>query len=70
MESQAVNYLSLGLSVASIVMTVINHKRVRSTCCGKVAEMSLDIDNTSPALKLPPPPPEGVAIVVGSAQGR
>ena len=26
----------------------INHKRVRSTCCGSHGEVSLDIENTSP----------------------
>ena len=37
------------LSLLGTVYTAINHRRIRSTCCGKVAEASLDIENTSPA---------------------
>jgi hypothetical protein len=30
------------------VYKVVNHKRVRSSCCGKKLEASLDIENTTP----------------------
>ena len=39
------------ISVAGIVYTAVNHKRVRSNCCGKVLEVSLDIDATTPNTK-------------------
>ena len=34
--------------VAGLIYTAINHKRVRSTCCGRQVEASLDIENTTP----------------------
>jgi len=30
------------------VYMVVNHKRIRSSCCGKKLEASLDIENTTP----------------------
>jgi len=46
------------LGVVSIIVTslgavyaAVNHKRVRSNCCGKIAEASLDIDTTTPPVK-------------------
>jgi hypothetical protein len=35
-------------SVGSVVVGVINHKRIRSNCFGKTLEVSLDIESTSP----------------------
>jgi len=29
-------------------ITAINHTRVRSACCGKKIEVSIDVDKTSP----------------------
>lgn len=36
-------------SVGSVVVGIINHKRIRSNCFGKVLEVSLDIENTTPS---------------------
>lgn len=36
------------LLVALYLYKTFNHKRVRSNCCGKKMEMSLDIEETSP----------------------
>ena len=44
-------YVSIALSIGAIVLGVINHKRIRSSCCGKEASVSLDIENTSPVQK-------------------
>jgi len=41
-------YVSIALSIGAIVLGVINHKRIRSSCCGKEASVSLDIENTYP----------------------
>jgi hypothetical protein len=30
------------------IYIVVNHKRIRSNCCGKKLEASLDIENTTP----------------------
>ena len=40
--------IGFGLSVAGAIYTAVNHKRVRSRCCGTVLEASLDIENTTP----------------------
>ncbi len=48
LSTQIVSYLALAIAVGGIVVGVFNHKRIRSSCCGKSAEVSIDIDNTSP----------------------
>ena len=35
-------------SILGIVYTAVNHKRIRSKCCGKLFEASLDVENTTP----------------------
>ena len=35
--------------VAGIVYKAINHKHIRSKCCGKAMDMSIDIDDSTPA---------------------
>ena len=40
--------VSLVIVIADRVIQLVNHKRVRSKCCGKVSEASLDIENTTP----------------------
>jgi hypothetical protein len=51
---------ALVVSIGGSVLAVINHKRVRSTCCGTKLESSLDIENTTPPLTSAPPvaPPQ------------
>lgn len=39
-------YVALGLSIGGIIYSVINHKQIKSKCCGKVMEASLDIEST------------------------
>ena len=51
------NYTIVGgsLGIASMVLSVltyINHKRIRSVCCGRTIEASLDIENTTPIEKV------------------
>lgn len=41
-------YVSIALSIGAIIMGIVNHKRIRSSCCGKEASVSLDIENTTP----------------------
>jgi len=40
--------VSLILSVGGLFLHIVNHKRIRSNCCGKQTEVSLDIENTTP----------------------
>jgi hypothetical protein len=44
----AIAYCGFITSVLGVVYAAINHKRIRSNCCGKRLEASLDIDNTTP----------------------
>jgi len=37
-----------GISILGVIYTAINHKRVRSKCCGRLLEASLDVENTTP----------------------
>jgi len=51
--SQILSIGSMVLSVSGIVMAVVNHKRIRSNCCGRVGQVSLDIENTTPDVSPP-----------------
>ena len=41
-------YVGVALAVGATILSVINHKRVRSNCCGRPIVISLDVENTSP----------------------
>lgn len=49
--------IAIVLSVTGALVGAINHTRVRSACCGRNAEMSLDIDKTSPIKTVEKSPP-------------
>jgi hypothetical protein len=38
----------IAISLLGAILSIINHKRVRSGCCGKKIEVSLDVENTTP----------------------
>lgn len=40
--------VGFGVSILGIIYTAVNHKRIRSKCCGKLFEASLDVENTTP----------------------
>lgn len=42
-------YIAMTLTVAGSIYAAVNHKHIRSSCCGKKAEISLDIDTITPA---------------------
>jgi hypothetical protein len=46
--TQIVSWLSLALVVGGIIVGAVNHKRIRSTCCGAERSISLDIETTTP----------------------
>jgi len=46
--SSIISYVAIGVSVATSIFGIINHKRIRSSCCGSLGEISLDIENTTP----------------------
>jgi len=47
-------YIAIIISMASLVIGVINRKRIRSTCCGRTASASLNISDIS---SITPPTP-------------
>lgn len=46
--------IGLVISVGGSVLAIVNHKRIRSNCCGNKIEASLDIEETTPPTSLPP----------------
>jgi hypothetical protein len=54
MDSNILSIISLVVSVFGSILAVINHKRIRSNCCGKELTTSLDIESTTPPnIKIP-----------------
>ena len=54
MDSQtttAIAYSGFVIGLASTIYAAINHKHVRSSCCGKKFDVSFDVDNSSPVKK-------------------
>ena len=45
--------LSLLIIIIEKAYNFCNHKRVISKCCGKVANMSIDVENTTPNITPP-----------------
>ena len=57
MESQATSIVALcglAVSVLTAVIGYINHRRIRSNCCGKEVTASLDIESTTPVKAIAP----------------
>jgi hypothetical protein len=42
------SYLGVILGVGSTLLAGINHRRVRSQCCGLKTDVSIDIEDTTP----------------------
>jgi len=40
--------VAITISVVGTVVAAINHKRIRSNCCGFRGDISLDIEKTTP----------------------
>jgi hypothetical protein len=45
--SSILSIISIIVSIFGSFIAIINHKRIRSSCCGKEVSASLDIENTS-----------------------
>lgn len=41
-----ISYLALAISIGGTLIGIINHKRIVSKCCGRKADLSLDIQDT------------------------
>ena len=53
-DTTIISIVSLTISIVGSVIAIINHKRIRSACCGKIFTASLDIENTTPIKSIPP----------------
>lgn len=47
-NSTIIAIIGLVISVGGTILAVVNHKRIRSNCCGKELQVSLDVENTTP----------------------
>jgi len=47
----AMGATGLIISIAGVVYSAINHKHIKSRCCGKEYDMSIDIGSTEEAKK-------------------
>ena len=48
-QAEIMNYVAFTISVFTLIVGVVNHKRIRSNCFGKRLEVSIDIDKTQPS---------------------
>jgi hypothetical protein len=55
----------LALGLAYRVYIAINHHRVRSNCCGKQMVVSVDVEETTPPLKIKAPEEKDVVVSYG-----
>ena len=54
MDGNITGGVAIFVSVATAIIGIINHKRIRSKCCGREMSASVDIENTTPPkLNLP-----------------
>jgi hypothetical protein len=62
MDSNGIlSIVAIVTSVGGAVLALINHTRVRSMCCGKKLEVSLDVEKTTP-----PAPADSVALKISA----
>lgn len=47
-NNSIISYVAIAVASVSSIFGIINHKRVRSSCCGAKMEVSLDVENTTP----------------------
>jgi hypothetical protein len=53
-STSIIAYSGLVVSVLTAVIGAINHRRIRSNCCGKEVSASLDIESTTPVKAIAP----------------
>jgi len=49
-DAAIMSIVSLVVAVGGATLAVINHKRIRSTCCGRVFSASVDVEDTTPPI--------------------
>lgn len=48
LSTQIVSYVGLAIAIGGMLCGVINHRRIRSNCFGRITTVSLDVDPTTP----------------------
>ena len=51
-DSGIIAIVGLVISVGGSVLAIINHRRIRSNCCGLPLVMSVDVETTTPPTDL------------------
>jgi hypothetical protein len=51
-DSTITSIIAIVVSLGGIVLGIVNHKRIRSNCCGKELMASIDVETTTPPNKL------------------
>jgi hypothetical protein len=59
MDSNGIlSIVAIIVSIGGTILAIVNHKRIRSNCCGKILTASLDVESTTPPnIQVPPLPP-------------
>ena len=45
---EIVGWSGLVISILGVIYSAVNHKHIKSRCCGRVYDFSIDIENTNP----------------------
>lgn len=51
-QSEILGIIAIAISIGGTILGVINHKRIRSKCCGRELSASLDIEPSTPPVRL------------------
>jgi hypothetical protein len=51
MDNNILSISAIVISIATGIVAAINHTKIKSMCCGRKIEVSLDIEKTSPSPK-------------------
>jgi len=52
-QAQLLSAIAIAISSAGAIFAALNHTRIRSGCCGKKLEVSIDVDKTTPTAIAP-----------------
>lgn len=47
-SSNIIMYCTFAVSTITAIIAGLNHKKIRSKCCGRIIDVSVDITNSSP----------------------
>jgi hypothetical protein len=56
-STSIIAYSGLAVSIVTAIVGAVNHRRIRSNCCGKEVSASLDIESTTPTKTITPSAP-------------